>query len=240
MQTCAVIGREFSLPLLRKVVSESSDGLKQALTHLQAGEFLYEQPALPENVYVFKHALTQEVAYGSLLTERRVELHERTAKAVEEIYAVHLEDHYSELAHHYCHSSNTEKAVEYSSLACQQAVQRSANADAIQYLTQGIDLLHGLPQSAERVQQELSLRVSLATPLVALRGYIEPEVEQNYQSALELCRQVGETPQLFLSCLDYGVEHWCAAIIKPSTNSPSKVCVLRKTLTIRISLCPHI
>ena len=104
-----MIGREFAVSVLRKTVPDSEEDLKQALRYLQTGEFVYEQPALPENRYVFKHALTQDVAYGSLLTERRAELHERTARAIEDLHTSHIEDHYSELAHHYCHSSNTGK-----------------------------------------------------------------------------------------------------------------------------------
>ena len=89
-------------------------------------EFIYEQPAFPEVEYTFKHALTQEVAYNSLLIERRKVLHERAAKAIEEVYRFRLEDHYSELAYHYSRSGNTQKAVDYLQLAGQQAVQRSA------------------------------------------------------------------------------------------------------------------
>ena len=197
-------------------------------------------PALPENVYVFKHALTQEVAYGSLLTERRVELHERTAKAVEEIYAVHLEDHYSELAHHYCHSSNTEKAVEYLSLAGQQAVQRSANADAIQYLTQGTTSCMDCRRARSASNKGFPY-VSRSQPLWLRYAAISNlRLSKTIKVRWSCVARWGKLHNCFLSCLDYGVEHWCAAIIKPSTNSPSKVCVLRKTLTIRISLCPHI
>ena len=198
LPTCAVIGREFSLSVLCAVATEVDEDVRLTIARLRTGEFLYEQPTLPRNLHVFKHALTQEVAYGSILTERRAEIHERTAQALEAVHSAHLEDHYSELAHHYGQSRDMHKAVTYLHLAGQQAVQRSANAEAIQYLTQGIDLLQTQPQSTEHTQQELDLRVALATPLVALRGYIEPEVEQNYQRALELCRQAGETPQLFL------------------------------------------
>ena len=74
---------------------------------LQRKEFLYEQPAFPEVEYIFKHALTQEVAYGTVLQERRKVLHERTAQAIEALYRANLEDHYSDLAHHYSRSGNT-------------------------------------------------------------------------------------------------------------------------------------
>src|SRR5213594_1454034 len=126
LQQLAVIGREFSLSLVTRVLAQSEDAWYGLLAALQRKEFLYEQPAFPEVEYHFKHALTQEVAYSSLLLERRKVLHERTAQAIEAVYRQHLDDHYSELAHHYSRSGNTQKAVDYLHLAGQQAVQRSA------------------------------------------------------------------------------------------------------------------
>ncbi|MBI3800334.1 MAG: tetratricopeptide repeat protein, partial [Deltaproteobacteria bacterium] len=143
------------------------------------------------------HALTQEVAYNSLLIERRKVLHERTAQVIEVIYHSRLEDHYGELANHYTRSSNTQKAVEYLQQAGQQAVQRSAYAEAISQLTAALELLKTLPDTPERIQRELTLQLTLGPALMATRGYTAPEVEQVYTRARELCQQVGETPQLF-------------------------------------------
>jgi predicted ATPase len=89
---------------------------------LQTSEFIYERPSFPDIEYTFKHALTQEVAYGSLLIERRKLVHERTAKAIEDLYRYKLDDRYSELAHHYSRSGNIQKAVDYLQLAGQQAM----------------------------------------------------------------------------------------------------------------------
>jgi len=113
----AVIGRQFPLSLVHQVVTQSEEELYRLLSSLQRKEFLYEQPAFPEPDYIFKHALTQEVAYNSVLQERRKVLHERTAQAIEAVFHSRLEDHYSELAHHYSRSGNTPKAVEYLHLA---------------------------------------------------------------------------------------------------------------------------
>src|SRR5206468_1381269 len=157
LQTLAVIGKEFSLSLLKQVVGQSEDDPLGQLSHLQTSEFIYERPAFPDVEYTFKHALTQEVAYNSLLVERRKVVHERAAKAIEEVYRSKLDDHYSELAHHYTRSGNTEKAVDYLQRAGQQAVQRSANAEAITHLTTALELLKTLPDTPERVQQELTL-----------------------------------------------------------------------------------
>ena len=131
LQTLAVIGKEFPLGLVRGVTRKPDEELERMLAALQLSEFIYEQPAFPESAYTFKHALTQEVAYGSLLGERRKELHERTAGQIEALFNSRLEDHYGELAHHYSCSGSSLKALEYLQLAAQQAIERSANTEAI-------------------------------------------------------------------------------------------------------------
>jgi class 3 adenylate cyclase len=160
LQTLAVIGRQSSLGLLRQVASHADIELERMLADLQAGEFLYEQPAATGVEYVFKHALTQEVAYNSLLIERRKQLHERAGQALESILANQLDDHLTQLAHHYSHSDNLEKAVEYLGRAGQQALQRSAYADAIGGLNAAIDLLQRLPDGPKRIDKELQLQLA--------------------------------------------------------------------------------
>jgi predicted ATPase len=197
LQTLAVIGKEFPLGLLRRVAEGGEEDLYRGLSHLQAAEFIYEQPAFPEPEYIFKHALTQEVAYGSLLVERRRPLHERTARAIEELHGDRLDEHYGELAHHYGHTENTPKAVEYLHLAGEQAVRRSAYAEAIDQLSRGVELVETLPETRERARQELSLQIALGEALIATQGWAVPEVERAYLRARGLCEQVGDAPQLF-------------------------------------------
>lgn len=197
LQTLAVIGREFSSSLLCKVVTEREDELHRLLSRLQTGEFVYEQPAFPEVEYIFKHALTQEVAYNSLLLERRKILHERTAQAIEDVYRQRLDDHYSELAYHYSRSGNTQKAVDYLQLAGQQAVQRSANEEAITHLSAALELLKALPESSGRNQQELALQITLGASLAMTVGYASQEVEKAYSRARELSQAVESIPELF-------------------------------------------
>ena len=133
LQTLSVIGREASLGLVTQVASHSHTQLEPMLTELRAGEFIYEQPSATGVEYVFKHALTQEVAYNSLLIERRKQLHELAGQALESIFAGQLDDHLTQLAHHYTRSDNLDKAIEYLSRAGQQAIQRSAYANAIRW-----------------------------------------------------------------------------------------------------------
>lgn len=201
LQTLAVIGKVFPWSLLARVVEQPEDVTKSLLARLQAGEFIYEHPAFPEVEYSFKHALTQEVTYGSLLSERRRALHERTAQAIEALYSARPEEHCGELAHHFSRSGNTPKAVEYLHCAGRQAVQRSADAEAVIHLTMALTLLATLPDGPERARQELALRITLGPAWMASRGFAAPEVEATYTRALALCRQLGETIQLFPALL---------------------------------------
>jgi predicted ATPase len=197
LQTLSVIGKEFPFSLLKYIVEQSENTLQRLLAFLCDAEFLYEQAAFPEPAYAFKHALTQEVAYNSLLLERRTVLHERIAQTIEEVFHSRLEDHYGELAHQYSRSGNTGKAVEYLHLAGQWEVQRSSHPAAIDHFTAALELLKTVPATPQRAQQELSLQLALAAALQAVQGPASAEVEQAYTRARELCRQVGETPQLF-------------------------------------------
>jgi predicted ATPase len=197
LQTLAVMGRESPLALIRKVTSRPDGKLEQTLSALQAGEFIYERPAVGDIEYTFKHALTQEVAYNSLLIERRKLWHERAAVATESLYAERLDDHLGDLAHHYLRSDNVSKAVEYLGRAGQQAMQRSAYADAISSLSAAIDLLQRLPDSPERVQQELLFQLAVGPALMAVKGYAAPETERAYTRARELCERAGDRTELF-------------------------------------------
>ena len=101
------------------------------------------------------------------------------------------------MAHHYRRSPNTEKAITYLHLAGQQAVQRSANPEAISHLTTALDLLFTRPETPERAAQELTLRLALGPPLAATQGYTVPEVARHYARTQALCAQLGDTPQRF-------------------------------------------
>jgi predicted ATPase/class 3 adenylate cyclase len=197
LQTLAVIGKEFPLGLVRGVTQKSDEELERILAALQLGEFIYEQPAFPEPAYIFKHALTQEVAYGSLLAERRKELHERTASQIEALFSSRLEDHYRDLAYHYSCSGNRPKAVEYLQLAAQQAIQRSASPEAIDHLASALRILKSLPETVQRDQQELILQTMLGPVLIATKGNAALEVGAAYERAVELGRKVGDSAQLF-------------------------------------------
>jgi len=150
LQQLAVIGREFPLSLVKRVVSQPEEELYRLLASLQRKEFLYEQPAFPEVEYIFKHALTQEVAYRSMLLERRKVLHERIGGTIETLYARSLDDHLTELAHHFSRSGNASKALQFLERAGEQAASRSAVDDATMYLTHALETLQALPPGEPR------------------------------------------------------------------------------------------
>ncbi|NVK42817.1 MAG: AAA family ATPase [Oceanospirillaceae bacterium] len=197
LQKLAVIGKEFPLSLVQRVVDRPEVELRRGLSRLQAGEFIFERPAFPEIEYTFKHGLTQQVAYGGLLQERRRLLHERTAEAIEALFAEHLDEHLNELAWHYGHSDNDDKAVQYLQRAGEQAAHRSAYQEAIEHLEQALQRLDALPEGAERDHRELALQIDLGPILMARIGYTAPEVSTVYNRALELSRQLGDTRQRF-------------------------------------------
>ena len=200
LQTLAVMGKEFPLGLIRKVTGKPDDELERMLGTLQLGEFIYEQPALPDVEYTFKHALTLEVAYGSVLNERRKPLHERTAQALESLFAGTLDDHLPELARHYSRSGNTNKAIHYLRMAGEQAAGRCAHEEAIGLFNSALEMLARMPESRERMRPEVELRLALVGSLVANKGYAAPEVAESARRALELSGELGE-PELHFSAL---------------------------------------
>ena len=132
-----------------------------------------------------------------MLVERRKQIHERAAQAIESMFAAQVEDHMDELAHHYSRSDNNTKAVEYLGRAGQQALQRSAHADATNLLTAAIDSLQKIPDSPARIQQEVLLQLAVGPALINIKGYAAQEVERAYTRARELCERLGDHSELF-------------------------------------------
>jgi predicted ATPase len=197
LQCAAVIGIEVPVPLLQAITEWPEARLQQGLAHLQAIEFLYETRVMPACHYTFKHALTQEVAYQSVLRSTRQQYHQRIAQVLEQQCPEMSETQPELLAHHYTEAGLRAQAIPYWQRAGQRAFQGSANLEAVAHLTKGLEVLATLPDTPERAQQELTLSITLGLALRVTRGFAAPEVAATYHRARELCRQVGETPQLF-------------------------------------------
>ena len=186
LQTLAVLGREFPSGLVRVVTRGSDDDLNRLLNDLQLAEFIYEQPAVGDTEYIFKHALTQEVAYNSLLFERRKFIHERIAAAMETLFAGQLDDHLDDLAHHYGRSSNIDKAVHYLRRAAERAMSRSSYRNAQEAIEAALALVDALADTHERSGKKLGLLNILAQVLYPQEGWAGPQVESALARALVL------------------------------------------------------
>jgi tetratricopeptide (TPR) repeat protein len=165
LQTAAVIGTEVPLELLQAIAELPEAGLQRGLTHLQAAEFLYETRLFPERECTFKHALTHEVAYGSLLQERRRVLHAKVVEAIEQRAAERLAEQIERLAHHALRGELREKAVHYLRQAGLKATAQSALPDARVWFEQALGVLEALPESPSTLEQAFDIRLELRSVL---------------------------------------------------------------------------
>jgi class 3 adenylate cyclase/predicted ATPase len=196
LQAVAVIGSEFKLSVARSVGGKSDDDLNRMLNDLQLAEFVYEHPGMGDVEYTFKHALTHDVAYNSLLVERRKLLHERSGQAIEELYVERLDDHLDELAHHFNHSGNAPKAVEYLGRAGERTAGQGAHSEAVGYFTKAVELLPRLADGTARDRRELDLQMALSWSLFRTREPRTPERESALVRARQLCEHLGDHAKL--------------------------------------------
>ncbi|MCI0410764.1 MAG: hypothetical protein L0191_19755, partial [Acidobacteria bacterium] len=166
LQTAAVIGTEVPLALLQAAVELPEEVLRLGLAHLQDAEILYEVSLFPKLVYTFKHALTREVAYGSLLQERRRTLHARIVEAIEELYADRVVEQVERLAHHALRGEVWDKTLTYSRWAGTKAMARSVSREAATWFEQALVALPHLPESRATLEQAIDLRFNLRHALV--------------------------------------------------------------------------
>jgi predicted ATPase len=197
IQIGAVIGGEFSYELLHAVHPIPDEDLQGAIRSATDAELVYVRGIPPEATYQFKHALIRDAAYEALLRSRRKELHGRIAEVLVGQFPDKVTSAPELLAHHYTEAGVVEQAIIYWQRAGRGAIERSANAEAISHFTKGLELLRSTPESTGRIQQELRLQMALGGSLTAIKGYAALETGEAYARALELCRQVGETPLLF-------------------------------------------
>jgi tetratricopeptide (TPR) repeat protein len=160
LQTISAVGRESSYELIKRVTQLTEQELLPQLSVLKDSELLYERGIYPQSTYVFKHALTQDVAYNSLLLKRKKEIHGGIGKAMEAQYPDRLEEHYELLAYHYARSANGDKAVKYLNLANQKAAKLNAMEEAKVYFDEAMALLDDLPETEQNRQWRISLLVN--------------------------------------------------------------------------------
>jgi class 3 adenylate cyclase/tetratricopeptide (TPR) repeat protein len=196
LQVLSVIGRQFPLALVRAVWQrshvEKESELERMLVALQLAEFIYEQPTVGDIEYTFKHALTLEVTYNSLLSDRRKFLHEQVGISIEASFSASLADHYDELANQFRRSDNAGKALEYLVLAGQQAMARTAFAEAQDQFGAGLTLLTTLPETTQRDRTESLVRLNLGicTIFIDVGAFMGSALLSSLERAHELCEKL--------------------------------------------------
>jgi len=196
-QLGAVLGREFAYEMLKALAAVEESTLQERLGQLVGAELLYQRGRPPRAKYIFKHALIQDAAYASLLKRTRQQYHRQIAKMLEAEFPETVEAEPELVAHHFTEAGLNEQAVSYWLQAGKRAARRSANVEATNHLTKGLEVLMTLPDSLERARQELDLQITLGPVSMAVKGFASLDTERVYARARELCQKVGETPQLF-------------------------------------------
>jgi class 3 adenylate cyclase/predicted ATPase len=195
-QVGAVIGREFPYEAAAALSSLQDTAFDGALRQLVAAELVHQHGQPPRATYVFKHALVQEAAYGTILLSRRQQLHARCAEVLQQVFPNLAETRPEVLAHHYTEAGLSERAVALWLAAGQRALERSANLEAIGHLTRGLAVLGGLPPGEDRDRHELLLQNGLGMPLMATSGYAAPETGEAFRRARELAERLDDRAQL--------------------------------------------
>lgn len=194
LQTGSVIEREFSYELIRRVTGLASEELLSHLSVLRESELLYERGIFPFSTYIFKHALTREVVYDSILTKKKEKLHEEIGKAIEETYPANLEAYYGALAEHFMASGNFEKAAVYSEHAYRKAEKSASFTDAIAYAKKQVASLERLPQTEEVQKRIIDARTALGLYMF-LMNYMS-EAKETIDPIIDLALQRAEKRRL--------------------------------------------
>ena len=208
-QIGAAIGREFSHAVLAAVASKAEAGLQSALGRLIAAGLLFRQGVPPDAAYLFKHALVQDAAYGTLLREPRRALHARIAETLESQFAEIAENQPELLARHFTEAGLVDKAAAQWGKAAHRSLERSAMVEAVVQFTTARDLVASLPSTPERRRQQIKLQVALLAPVIGTKGFAAAETKaaiERAQALIEEAEALGEPlddPLLIFSVL-YG------------------------------------
>jgi predicted ATPase len=216
-QIGAAIGREFSHGLISAVARKPEAELGSALNRLIQAGLVFRQGAPPHATYLFKHALVQDAAYGTLLREPRRALHKRIAETLESTFSEIGASQPELLARHYSNAELIEKAAWFWGKAGERSLARSAVVEACEQLNRALDQIATLPQTSASRRQQLKLQIALANALMQVKGYAAPEPKAAFEQArlfMERAAALGEDPEdpLLLFSFLWGV--WSANYVR--------------------------
>ncbi|WP_457938372.1 adenylate/guanylate cyclase domain-containing protein [Mesorhizobium sp. 10J20-29] len=196
-QLGSVLGREFAYEMISGLSTLGDTLLQEGLSQLVETELLYQRGRPPRARYIFKHALVQDAAYGSLLRRTRQQTHLQVAELMENRFLETAEAHPELLAHHLGEAGQPERAVGYWLKAGKRAAKSSANAEAFASYMQGLEQVALLSEGMDRDRLELDLQIALINPIIAFKGYSAPETKAASERATLLCRQTGQESRVF-------------------------------------------
>jgi class 3 adenylate cyclase/tetratricopeptide (TPR) repeat protein len=188
LQIGSVIEREFKYELIKRVTGLSQDELLSALSVLKDSELIYERGMYPQSIYIFKHALTREVVYDSILAKKRKELHKEIGSAIEELYGDDLSEHCELLVEHYFLSEEYSKVADYSKMAERKAEKNVSLNEAAAYAAKRVTALEKLPETRDILRQKIDARTSLGLYMFQLFYFVEAKeaVESIFNSAIDM------------------------------------------------------
>jgi len=190
LQTAAVLGKDVPYLLLHRIAELPETDLRDGLARLQTAEFLYEATIFPDLEFTFKHALTHDVAYASLLQDRRRDLHARIVAAIETLYSDRLDEQAERLAHHALYAEAWEKALRYLRQAAHKAATRWAFRESSRYLDRALDVAQRLPQNHDVIEQSIAIRLDLRNVLLPQMG--QRRIAEILPTAVTLAEQIGD------------------------------------------------
>ncbi|UCC41265.1 MAG: protein kinase [Candidatus Aminicenantes bacterium] len=204
----SVEGEEFTAEVIAQLKETEVRGIIKLLSseldkrhHLVSAKGIFQLAKKRLSLYLFQHILFQRYLYNQLDEVERSHLHEEVGNILEALYGEQAEEISVQLARHFQEAGIVEKAIEYLHKAGNKAVRLSANQEAIAHFNKALEHLKMLPETPERIQQELTIQLGLTVPLQATKGFTAPELGRAIVRAQELCQKIGDTPQLFTALI---------------------------------------
>ena len=196
-QIAAVIGREFSHAVLSAASQIDEDDMQSALSLLEQADIIYRVGVSPFVRFAFKHVLLRDAIYDSLLRSKKQQIHADIAAILERDFAELAENQPEVLAFHYQEAGNQQEAIRCWFKSGQRALTHSGNVEAIANFRKALRLVSTLPETPERIKQEIDIQLALGIPLIAVQGYASAETREAFSRARALCLQLGNIPEYF-------------------------------------------
>jgi len=205
LQIGSAIGREFSCELIKRVTGIPTQEMTPHLSVLRDSELLYERGIFPQATYIFRHSLTQEVAYESLLQKKKQEIHERIGQAIEELHSDRIEEFCEMLAYHYSRSENLEKAYLYLKQSGGKATLNYSYQSSLLFYREAINVLGKLPETEKNKRRGIEVRLSMELPIT-----LSPDKREVFNVMHEgerLAKDIGDEKSLARFYAIIGVQH---------------------------------